>query len=120
MCADNSRIQQALAHLLDTAIRVTNHGHVALVATDIVVQVQIIITGSGRVVPQESLRQLFIGMISADHTLCRESDGLGIGGAIAAGIIAAYGGTIPGESVPGEGARIVVGLPASAAGVDCR
>src|SRR5579875_3587268 len=92
--ADEQRVTQVLANLLDNALRYTGPG-----------------------IAPADLPHIFERFYRADPSRSRRSGGSGLGLAIARGYVEAHGGRIWAESAPGEGATFRFWLPAGPAPV---
>lgn len=108
---DPIRLHQALAQVVDNAVRFTDTGTVTLTVIETLEQLVIQVSDTGRGMAADVLDHLFVGLIPGEQELRREFGGLGIGGALAAGLIAAHGGTTKAESTPGAGTIVTVMLP---------
>jgi two-component system phosphate regulon sensor histidine kinase PhoR len=73
--------------------------------------VEIEVRDPGVGIPTEQLRQVFERFHRIDNGLARETEGMGLGLAIARHIVELHGGTIRAESSPGEGSAFRVLLP---------
>jgi CheY-like chemotaxis protein len=115
--ADPLRIAQVLSNLLTNAAKYTDpEGRITLRAarTSDAIAISVVDTGIG--IPPESLTQLF-GMFSQVKTSAERSEGgLGIGLALAKGLVELHGGTIEARSEGAErGSEFIVRLPLRAA-----
>lgn len=110
--ADSRRVLQVLANLLSNALKFTPEGGTIDCAAQRdgeFVRFSVIDTGKG--IPAEELPMLFDRFYQAgDKT--QKSKGLGLGLAICKGLIAAHGGRIWVESLPGVGSAFNFTLPA--------
>ncbi|MDP2344102.1 MAG: hybrid sensor histidine kinase/response regulator [Deltaproteobacteria bacterium] len=108
LLADPHRVLQVLANLLSNAVKFTPRGgSVELSASDEGgdVVVRVVDTGSG--IPREQQSRIFDRFYSADRT----GRGLGLGLAIAKGVVRAHGGRIGVVSAPGQGSTFFFTLP---------
>jgi signal transduction histidine kinase len=113
-CVDGYRLAQAIRKLLDNAVKFTPEGgHIAVDATlrEGVLTVEVSDTGPG--IPAELQGSIFQHFRQADMSATRERGGLGLGLAIAQGIIRAHGGTLGVRSAPGHGSTFWMTLPAA-------
>lgn len=109
---DPTRLRQVFANLLDNALRHTPPGgtiRVRLTPADGAVRVEVVDTGAGFAPDQAAA--LFEAFVQGERPEGGRG-GLGLGLAIAKGLVEAHGGTIAAFSDgPGTGARFVVCLP---------
>ncbi|HEX8210211.1 MAG TPA: ATP-binding protein [Longimicrobium sp.] len=108
--ADHSRVLRVLSNLLGNALKFTPAGGLITVAAapaEGAVRFTVADTGTG--IAPEHLPHLFDRYWQVRRG---EKEGLGLGLAIAKGIVEAHGGRIWAESVPGEGATFHFTLPA--------
>ncbi|MBW3572095.1 MAG: response regulator [Gemmatimonadetes bacterium] len=107
---DGARLMQVISNLVGNAIKFTPEGgRVTLSATleESELRIAVIDTGSG--IPAEALPHVFGRFWQADDA---DRRGLGLGLAIARGIVEAHGGRIWVESEPGQGSIFQFTLPA--------
>jgi signal transduction histidine kinase len=112
--ADEDRLVEVLANLLDNALRYTPPGGTVTVsaaqeASQIVTRVRD--TGPG--IPEEDLPFVFERFWRGDKSRNRESGGSGMGLAIVRQLVELQGGTITVESPKGEGTVFTIRLPAN-------
>lgn len=106
---DGDRVVQAVANLLDNAIKFTpENGRVAVRVTAEGDGVRVSVEDQGPGIRAEDLPHIFNRFWQA-RTLRRGGAGLGL--AIADGLARAHGGRIIAESVPGQGATFHIILP---------
>jgi len=114
--ADQDRLQQVVANLLNNAVKYTEPGgHVWLTAeregSDVVMRVKD--TGIG--IMAEMLPRIFLSFVQADRSLDRSQGGLGIGLTVAKTLVEMHGGKIDVTSPGvGQGSEFVVRLPVAA------
>lgn len=106
---DRDRILQALANLLDNALRHTPEGgHVALSAVEVDGFVDLSVRDDGPGIAPERIRSIF-------DRFAQERDGgggaAGLGLAIVKGVAEAHGGTASVVSEPGKGATFTIRVP---------
>jgi PAS domain S-box-containing protein len=110
---DAHRLLQVVGGLLDNAIKFTDRG--GRVEVRLAVeggQAVLRVTDTGLGMEPEMLARLFEPFSQADRSLHRSRGGLGLGLALARGLVELHGGTIRAHSAgPGRGAEFVVGLP---------
>jgi signal transduction histidine kinase len=111
---DPDRMAQVLGNLLSNALRHTPPGgEIKLAAglTDGAIELRVQDSGPG--VDPQDLPHLFDRFYRADRSRQRETGGSGLGLAIARTIVELHGGRIRAESAPGEGAAMIIHLPAA-------
>jgi PAS domain S-box-containing protein len=113
---DATRLTQVFYNLLENAVKFTPPGGgvtVGLAAGDRQAVVRLRDTGSG--INPEILSHLFEPFVQGDRTLDRSRGGLGLGLALARGLIDLHGGSITATSLgAGRGAEFTVRLPRQA------
>ncbi len=98
---DKHRMSQVLANLLGNALKFTPlGGTIRFGAASQGARVVVYVADSGPGIAPENLRRVFDRFWQKEHT----PSGVGLGLAIAKGIVEAHGGTIEVESTPGAGA----------------
>jgi PAS domain S-box-containing protein len=109
---DRDRLLQALANLLDNAVRLTPEGgRVTLEAEGLGEQVAIRVHDTGPGIEPEALDHVFDRYWQKEDGT-RGSTGLGL--TIVKGVVEAHGGAVSVESKPGEGATFTLVFPATA------
>lgn len=104
---DRHRMSQVLANLLGNALKFTPAGGTIRLGAGIDGErVAIYIADTGRGIAPENLTRVFDRFWQKEHT----PSGVGLGLAIAKGIVDAHGGTIEVESRPGAGATFRIWL----------
>ena len=109
--ADGGRVLQVLSNLVGNAIKFTpGGGHITITAAPLGQEVRLEIADTGPGIPADQLPHIFGRFWQA-----RRGDrrGIGLGLAIAKGIVEAHGGRIWVESKVGEGSRFYFTLPVS-------
>lgn len=105
---DRDRIIQALANLLDNAIRMTPEGgRVMLAVTENEGHVEISVSDDGPGIEAELLEHLFDRFAQSSSS----GGGAGLGLAIVRGVAEAHGGEVVVRSSPGLGATFTIRLP---------
>jgi signal transduction histidine kinase len=121
--ADPDRLQQAVAQLVDNAIRFTPDGGTVTVSLSTAGdRARIAVRDTGVGIAPQDLEWIFTKLHTVGdvmhHTsghLRFGSQGLGLGLALCKAIIEAHGGTVEVESVPGRGSEFTLVLPVHAA-----
>ncbi len=111
---DAGRVRQILNHLLDNAVKFTEHGSVTLRAGLDGDRVLLEVADTGPGVAPEAQARLFEHFAQGDGSSTRPHGGAGLGLAVSRGLAEAMGGALGLESTPGRGSRFVVTLPAPA------
>jgi signal transduction histidine kinase/putative methionine-R-sulfoxide reductase with GAF domain len=108
---DRVRVHQVLGNLIGNAIRYCPRGSRLLLScrrsND---GVELVVADDGPGIPLEQQRRLFEPFTSMERS---GKAGTGLGLFISRGIVERHGGTLVCESVPGEGARFTIRLPAT-------
>ncbi len=114
--ADPLRVAQVLSNLLTNAAKYTDaHGTIRLSASyqDRLLQIRVADSGIG--ISAQALPRLFQMFSQVQATMDRSEGGLGIGLALAKGLVDMHGGTIEAHSAgPGHGSEFVVRIPCAA------
>jgi len=104
---DPVRIGEVLANLLSNALRHTPPGGSVVIAAEAAPEgVMFIVTDTGDGIPADALPHVFDRFVKA-----KDSNGAGLGLAIAKALVESHGGRITAESEPGHGATVRVVLP---------
>lgn len=112
--ADRERLHQAVAALVDNALRHTPRGGtIRLEARAVDGQVQLSVADTGPGIPPEDLDRVFDRFYRADASRDRSSGTSGLGLAIVRALAEAQGGSVGVEDAPYGGARFWVTLPAA-------
>ncbi|MDI1270333.1 MAG: PAS domain-containing protein [Polaromonas sp.] len=116
LVADPLRLAQVLSNLLNNAVKYTDEG--GQIGFDVQVEVDWLsftVTDSGIGLSQAAIENIFTMFAQEKSALDRSEGGLGIGLALAKGLVELHGGTVSAFSEgPGRGSRFVVKLPYSA------
>lgn len=115
---DGEHLREALGHLVDNAIRHTQHGSVRLEArlTGTGLELRVVDTGIG--IAPERLPDLFGKFVQADDSATRPREGAGIGLTLARGLVEAMGGSVRAMSTPGLGSTFLIEAPAERVELD--
>jgi signal transduction histidine kinase len=107
--ADFSRVQQVISNLVGNAIKFTSRGgHISISASVRGDEVLVEVEDDGAGIPADHLPHIFGRFWQADR---RDKRGIGLGLAIAKGIVEAHGGRIWVESREGVGSTFFFTLP---------
>ncbi|MEJ1960739.1 MAG: PAS domain S-box protein [Gammaproteobacteria bacterium] len=111
--ADPMRLAQVLANLLTNASKYTDpDGRISLVAGSNEGAITISVTDSGIGIPPQAMGHLFSMFSQVKSSKDRSEGGLGIGLALARGLVELHGGTIEARSAGTEcGSEFIVRLP---------
>jgi signal transduction histidine kinase len=110
---DPNRIQQALANLLDNAVKYTpDGGHIAIVCNSSGDQVQVTFQDDGIGIPVTEQPRIWDRLYRGDKS--RTQRGLGLGLSLVKAVVEAHGGRVTVQSVEGAGSEFVVLLPVAA------
>ncbi|MGH9384089.1 MAG: ATP-binding protein [Vicinamibacterales bacterium] len=113
--ADRDRLRQALANLVDNAVKYTPRGgRVDIEAVQEGPDVAIRVRDTGIGIPATDLPRIWDRLYRGDQS--RATRGLGLGLSLVRASIEAQGGTVSVESTPGEGSTFTLRLPASTPG----
>ncbi len=109
---DREKIQYTLTNLVDNAIRFTpEDGRVGIKAGDHGEELWVTVWDTGIGIPEKEFDRIFRPFYQVEDSLTREHEGMGVGLAIAKGLIELCGGRIWVESVVGEGSRFTFTIP---------
>jgi PAS domain S-box-containing protein len=111
--ADRLRLAQVLSNLLTNAAKYTDpQGHIELRAAVTTGELLIRVTDSGIGITAEALDRIFTMFSQVKSAQDRSEGGLGIGLALAKGLVELHGGQITAQSAgPGRGSEFTVRLP---------
>ena len=108
--ADRDRLRQALANLVDNAIKYTPRGgqvEISGAPEGDAVAIRVRDTGAG--IPSHDRPRIFDRLYRGDQS--RATRGLGLGLSLVRAYIEAHGGTVEAESTPGNGSTFTIRLP---------
>jgi heavy metal sensor kinase len=109
---DRSRIKQVIVNLLDNAIKYTlPHGRIEVSVQPEAASACLTIKDNGVGISAADLPHIFDRFYRADPARSRETEGAGLGLAIAQSICLAHSGTIEAASAPGGGTRVQARFP---------
>jgi signal transduction histidine kinase len=107
---DRTRIEQALAILLDNAVKYTpQEGKVTVSVSEHDSWVDLKVSDTGVGIPSDQIPLIFERFYRADRA--RSSQGAGLGLSIARQVAEAHGGNISVESEPGKGSTFTLRIP---------
>lgn len=108
--ADRARLRQAIANLVDNAIKYTPRGgRVDVRAQRVGNSTEIRVTDTGPGIPEHDLPRIFDRLYRGDQS--RATRGLGLGLSLVRAYVQAQGGTVSVQSRPGHGATFTIRLP---------
>jgi len=110
LTADRTRLQQAVANLVDNAIKYSPEGTtVTLGAERVAGTVEIAVTDQGPGISPEDLPRIWDRLYRGDKS--RSERGLGLGLSLVRAIALAHGGRVEVRSLPAGGSRFVLVMP---------
>ncbi len=112
---DARRLRRVLTHLLDNALKFTDHGHVALSLDVIGDNLRFMVSDTGQGLRPEPGRDIFGDEVGEDSPEARRHGGIGVGLSVCRRLVAAMGGKIGYESEPGRGSEFHFTVPLQAA-----
>ncbi|MFZ5739275.1 MAG: ATP-binding protein [Pseudomonadota bacterium] len=120
LIGDAARLRQVLLNLCGNAIKFTETGGVALIAepADHPGELHLIVRDTGIGIAPDAQARIFREFEQADAGVARNFGGSGLGLSISDRIVAAMGGRIALDSMPGQGSTFTVTLPLIAADAD--
>ena len=108
--ADPKRLRQAVANLLDNAIKYTPHGgRIEIKAQREQHQVVISVTDTGIGIQPEELPKIWDRLYRGEASHAQR--GLGLGLSLVQAVVLAHRGSVEAHSQPGQGSRFVICLP---------
>jgi signal transduction histidine kinase len=109
---DGRRLEQALANIVDNAVRHTpSGGRVTLRSAAENGHVRLSVHNTGSVIPEEALPHVFDRFFQADPAGVSADANTGLGLAITREIVLAHGGNVTAESNTEDGTRFTITLP---------
>jgi signal transduction histidine kinase len=110
IAADRNRLAQAIANLLDNAVKYTpRDGRVSLEVAPGESGAVVTVSDSGIGIAADEVPRIWERLYRGDRS--RSERGLGLGLSLVKAIAEAHGGTVAVQSTPGEGSRFVLRLP---------
>ena len=114
---DPTRVQQALGHLMDNALKFTSEGgHINLVVQTSENEVLLSVLDDGVGIPENKQQRVFDKFYQVENGAARSSSGTGLGLPIVKRIAEMHGGRVFLESKPGKGSRFTLTVPRAVAG----
>lgn len=115
--ADETRVRQVLINLITNSIKYNHAGGFIGIRSELHEnQVRILVTDSGRGIPEAILPRIFDPFVRAPNAEAEEGTGIGLW--IARQLIERMGGSIAAASAPGHGSEFTILLPRSMPGSD--
>ncbi len=115
--ADGRRLEQALANIVDNALRYTSSGErVTLRSAVSNGRVQLAVHNRGPVIPPGALSGIFERFFQVDSERSRAEGNTGLGLAITKEIVEAHGGTVKVTSTAEQGTEFLIDLPVAESG----
>jgi two-component system phosphate regulon sensor histidine kinase PhoR len=112
MYADDALLDQALANLLDNAIKYTpSRGKITVSAAEGDGLIRLAVSDTGLGIPEADLGRVFERFYRVDKARSREMGGTGLGLAIVKHIALVHGGTVFAKSKPGKGCTFTMTFP---------
>jgi signal transduction histidine kinase len=110
--ADGRRLEQALANIVDNAVRHTpGGGNVTMRSFAENGHVRLSVHNTGSVIPSDALPHVFERFFQADPAGARADANTGLGLAITKEIVEAHGGSVEAKSSESEGTEFEITLP---------
>jgi len=111
VCADRERAVEILRHLLSNALKFTPRGGAVTVGCEEAPgAVQLVVTDTGRGIPEAQRDAIFQPFVQVEKGLTRSADGSGLGLSIARELAERMGGSLTMTSEMGKGSRFVLSL----------
>jgi PAS domain S-box-containing protein len=116
--ADSLRLEQVIGNLLDNAVKYTPPGRAIRVAVTREAEAGVVrVQDEGAGIAPALLARIFEPFVQAEHPGARPQGGLGLGLALARGLVEQHGGALSAHSAgEGHGSEFTVRLPLAAAG----
>jgi two-component system phosphate regulon sensor histidine kinase PhoR len=112
LVGDEDRLEQALANLVDNAVKFTpREGKITVTAAEDTDRVLIAVSDTGIGIAEENLPRIFERFYRVDKSRSREAGGAGLGLSIVKHVIQAHQGEIAVASAPGRGSTFTMSLP---------
>jgi two-component system phosphate regulon sensor histidine kinase PhoR len=108
---DVFRLEQVFINLIDNAVKYTEKGKIAIIASVEDKNIKVVISDTGIGIPAEQLPRIFERFYVVDKSRSRKLGGTGLGLSIVKHIVMLHQGKISVESSTGSGTTITVLLP---------
>jgi two-component system OmpR family sensor kinase len=116
LSADAMLLRRVIENLLDNARKYSDEGTtIRIRALEAGNRVHVAVADSGIGIDDADLKRVFVPFFRTDKSRSRSTGGVGLGLALARGVVEAHGGTIDIASKPGEGTTVTFHLPVDAA-----
>jgi len=109
--ADENRLSQILFNLVGNALRYTEKGSITVTGEVKGDMMQLILSDTGRGIPEERLKHLFDYYEQSELLPEREYTGTGLGLPVTRQLVELHGGTIQVHSTVGQGSTFILTLP---------
>jgi len=109
--ADRVRLEQALANLVDNAIKYTDRGGVTVTAGAGEKRAWVEVADTGPGIPESEQPRIFERFYRVDKARSREKGGTGLGLSIVKHVIGLHGGEVTVRSAPGRGSTFRLEFP---------
>ena len=112
LSGDDELLKRMVLNLLDNAVKYTPQGgKISVVLARNNGNAEIVVRDTGIGIPVDDQLHVFDRFYRVDKARSRALGGAGLGLSIASWIVAAHGGKIDVDSVPGQGSQFTVQLP---------
>jgi PAS domain S-box-containing protein len=114
MVSDRDLLEKAMGHLIDNAIKFTQHGSVTFGYEVVANEISFHVQDSGEGISAEAQEQIFDFFMQEDSTTSKRFEGSGLGLSIVKGIAGLLGGSVMVQSEKGAGSLFSIQLPVKA------
>ncbi|KJF25640.1 hypothetical protein TZ02_17560 [Clostridium aceticum] len=112
MATDPDKVERIILNLISNAIKFTpSGGKIEVTLSDKETHVEISIKDTGIGIPENMQQLIFQYFTQVDNSLCRQTEGSGIGLSLVKSLIDMHQGSIKVNSVLGEGSEFIIDLP---------
>jgi PAS domain S-box-containing protein len=111
---DRVLLEKAMGHLIENAIKFTQHGSVVIGYEIIADEISLHVHDTGEGISPEAQDQIFDFFMQEDSTTSKRFDGSGLGLSIVKGIAGLLGGSVMVQSEKGVGSLFTIQLPVKA------